>query len=98
MMFFNYKNIDIHGALFAIATEDFTNQGFGHYTFGHCRDGKQYLDLLKFRIRNISKIEDRKIYVNSIETLSSDYKKKVNDHLNLEIRVKLLEKQVQDGG
>jgi len=25
MMFFNYKKVDIHGALFAIATEDFPN-------------------------------------------------------------------------
>lgn len=40
MMFFNYKKVDHHGALFAIATEDFPNQGFAHYTFGHCRDGK----------------------------------------------------------
>jgi len=91
MMFFNYKKVDHHGALFAIATEDFPNQGFAHQTFGHCREGNQYLDLLKFRIRNISKIEDRKISVSSIETLSSDYKKKVNDRLSLELKVKLLE-------
>lgn len=71
--------------------EDFQNQGFDHRPFGLVRGYLENLDIFKYRIRNISSVQERKIVQKNITYMGNDVKEKLNDSIKLVVRLAQLE-------